>query len=110
MAQETGRFDPQTLFPAYNRTSVAAIQGAADGGDAGAARLLGDMYYWGDKVEPDRAQAEKYWTLGAKGGDELANQRLKALRNGQPIPVYYTGSLARDITMGFWDRSVNPLF
>lgn len=110
IAQETGRFDAQTLFPSYNHTSVAAIQEAADGGDPAAARLLGDMYYWGDKVEPDRALAETYWALGAQGGDEIATERMAALSSGQPIPVYWSGGAMRHLTMGIMERNVDPYF
>ena len=110
IAQESGRFDLTGDLPSYNVTSVGAIQEAADGGDANATRLLGDMYYWGDKVEPDRAMAEEYWSKAAAGGDPVAAQRMAALRDGQPIPVYTDGGAARRVTMGFWERTILPAY
>jgi hypothetical protein len=93
VSQETGRMDFVSVPPwsSYNQTSAAAIEEAGSSGDAAAARLSGDMYYWGDAVEPDRAKAAQQWTLAAQGGDAVAVERLDALKNGQPIKVVYDG-------------------
>lgn len=95
-AQETGRMSlgPGNIY-AFERATTGNIMEAADGGDADAARLMGDMYYWGDNVEPDRAKAEEYWTMAAQGGNETAQARLQDLRNGQPIPVVIDGGAGR---------------
>jgi TPR repeat protein len=106
--QESSRFEFGGVVPMYNPTSVSSIEGAAGSGNARAARILGDMYYWGDKVEPDRAKAEEYWVAAAQGGDEIAIARLEAYRNGQPIKVAHDGGGARRVVMGFWERSVLP--
>lgn len=95
VSQETGRMDWTTLPPwtAFNQSSSEEIAGAGAGagGNASAARLAGDMYYWGDQFEPDRVKAEENWTLAAQGGDAEAVERLEAVKNGQPIKVVYGG-------------------
>lgn len=108
--QETSRFDFGSPITSYNLTSTSSIEEAAGGGDARAARILGDMYYWGDRFEPDRAKAEEYWVIGAEGGDEVAISRLEAYRNGQPIKVTHDGGGARRVAMGFWEGSVLPFY
>ncbi|MBM3585403.1 MAG: sel1 repeat family protein [Alphaproteobacteria bacterium] len=108
--QESSRFGLGDTLPDYNPTSLSSIEGAAGEGNARAARVLGDMYYWGDKVEPDRVKAEAYWVQAAEGGDEEAISRLEAYRNGQPIKVAYGGGGMRRGVMGFWNRSVEPFY
>lgn len=110
VAQETGRFDLSDPIPWFNSASSGSIEGAATEGDARAARVLGDMYYWGDTVEPDRAKAEEYWVMASQGGDEVATQRLESLRNGQPIKVVHDGGGARRVTMGFWESTIEPMY
>ncbi|MEX2650042.1 MAG: SEL1-like repeat protein [Alphaproteobacteria bacterium] len=97
--QETARFDFTGGFPSYNPADMGSIQAAAEGGDGAAARLLGDMYYWGDQVEPDRAKAEQYWVMGAEAGDAGAIARIEALRNGWPVKVALDGGGARRAVM-----------
>jgi len=95
-SQETGRnMLTQSDFYGFQRNTTENIQAAADGGDGEAARLMGDMYYWGDTVEPDRAKAEEYWTMAAQAGNETAQARLQNLHNGQPIPVVIDGGAGR---------------
>ena len=92
-SQETGRWDLVTFSPttSFNQTSVGSIEGAAGGGNASSSRLLGDMYYWGDLVEPDRAKAVENWTVAAQGGDALGVERMDAHANGRPIKVVTGG-------------------
>jgi hypothetical protein len=93
--QETGRWSFLEGPPDYNPTSLSSIQEAADNGNGEAARLMGDMYYWGDMVEPSRATAEEWWVKGAALDDPGSIERLEALRNGQPILVVVDGGAGR---------------
>jgi TPR repeat protein len=68
----------------------------ADGGDAVAQRITGDMYYWGEDVPRSWPLAQAYWEMAAAQGEPLALQRLANLRNGQAIRVVSDGSAGRD--------------
>jgi TPR repeat protein len=67
----------------------------ADGGDAVAQRVAGDMYYWGEDVPRNWALAQAYWELAAAQGEPLAEQRLANWHNGEAIRVVSDGGAGR---------------
>jgi TPR repeat protein len=56
---------------------------AASKGNGTAAAYLGDMYYFGDGLKQDRAEAEKWFSLGVKVHDPVACYNLGLLYSGQ---------------------------
>ena len=87
-------FDPM-ITQVFSRTGQAEPR--ADPGSASGRRLLGDMYFWAEGVEYDEEQAIKYWRLAAEAGDADAQARLAAFEAGEPVPLYRTGGVLRDV-------------
>lgn len=55
-------------------------------GDPTAARVRGNMYYWGEHdVERSEEEAAKYWKIAASNGDLQAQENLRRMAAGQPV-------------------------
>jgi len=63
----------------YAEAIAEWTKAADEEGDAGAAFRLGEEYFDAKVVERDVAQAVKYFTMGAQGGDDRAQHDLATL-------------------------------
>ena len=77
-----------------------SVIAAADGGDAEAQRIAGDMYYWGEDVPRSWPLAQAYWELAAAQGEPLAEQRLLHFWDGEAIHVVSDGATGRNTFAG----------
>ena len=77
---------------------TASLEQRAGNGDGFAARVLGNMYYWGQEVERDEQKAAQWWRRGAESGDEVAQINLERYEAGQPV----SGELHPSVGREYW--------
>jgi len=73
----------------------SAIVSMAESGNPTAARVRGNMYYWGERVERDEDEAARYWQIAADNGDLQAHENLLRLAAGEPVEGELNPSWAR---------------
>jgi TPR repeat protein len=75
--------------------AVPLLESGAAAGDAPAYVALGDLYAAGDAVEPDAAEAVRWWRGGAERGEgEAAFKLADAFEHGRGVPPDLVEALA----------------
>ena len=81
---------------------VRVVQHAADNGAGLAAAVMGELYWWGLKINDknivgkDKAKAMEYWRLGAEAGDPIAQGQY-----GIALCIGLCGDEKPDVVAGF---------
>src|SRR2546425_9859263 len=90
---------------------LAQLQKGADSGDADAQFNLGELYFKGEGVPQDYAQARQWWEKAAAQGDAKAQNNLGWLyANGMGVPQDYAQArqwYEKAATQGHADAQVN---